>query len=264
MIHINNLANINKIKENNFYVVTDFDQTITTHNSNTTFSLFAKSGLYPNQYLIDRTKLYNYYRPLELNPHLSYDEKVKLSKEWHMASYKLMLKYQLKESDIDKIIENEKLISLRRDSISFIYYLNDNKIPLIICSAGINNFIEKILQKYNCYSDNIFIHSNTLTFKNNIIYDNNDQAIHSMVKNHIKLSPSFLNKIKNKDCAVVIGDQLHDINMAKYLPKKDVISFGFLESNIEENKNLFMDNYDVVLTGYDSFKPIQKILDKKG
>lgn len=263
MIHINNITNINKLKNNNFYVVSDFDQTISTHNSNTTFSLFAKSGLYPSEYLNDVTKLYNYYRPLELNPNLSYEDKKNLSLKWHMASYKLMLKYKLKESDIDYIIDNNEAIILREGSIDFIRFLHNNNIPLIICSAGISNFIMKILEKHNCYTSNIYIHSNILKFKNNIIYDDNPYPIHSMVKNEIKLPDTFTNKLINRDYAIVIGDQLHDINMANYLPKKETISFAFLESNVKENHKLFINNYDVVLTDNESFKPIQKILAKK-
>lgn len=106
MIRINNQARgkVEDINKNNFYVVADFDKTITSKNSNTTFSLFSKSGFYPKEYLNDRNKNYDYYRPLELDPTIKNEEKERIVKEWQEASYELMLKYKVKEADIKKNI----------------------------------------------------------------------------------------------------------------------------------------------------------------
>lgn len=72
-----------------------------------------------------------------------------------------------------------------------------------------------------------------MKFENDIIVNNNTDIIHSMNKNEVLLSNEFMNKIINKRYAIVIGDQLNDLYMAKNLPKKESISFGFLESNID-------------------------------
>ena len=94
MIEINKQANskLDDISLDDFYVIADFDKTITTKKSNTTFSLFSKSGFYPKEYLKERNLNYNYYRPIELDITLSDKEKYKVVKEWQEASYKLMLK----------------------------------------------------------------------------------------------------------------------------------------------------------------------------
>ena len=52
--------------------------------------------------------------------------------------------------------------------------------------------------------------------------------------------------------------------MANNLPKKDILSFGFLESNVNESEKLFHDNFDVVLTENESFDGIKKLLMKRG
>jgi len=52
---------LENIDKDNVFVVADFDKTISTKNSNTTFSLFSKSGYYPEEYVHDREELYNYY-----------------------------------------------------------------------------------------------------------------------------------------------------------------------------------------------------------
>ena len=56
MIEINKNLNskLNDINLDNFYVIADFDKTITSKQSNTTFSLFSKSGFYPEEYLKER------------------------------------------------------------------------------------------------------------------------------------------------------------------------------------------------------------------
>lgn len=262
MIYINSKEKINNLN-NNYYVIIDFDKTITTLNSYTTFSLFAYSNLYPKEYLEEYNRLASIFYPLELNPYLSLEEKKKVAKKWHIASYNLMVKYQVKESDIDNIIDSSICPNMRDGSIDLFNYLNDNNIPVIICSAGIQNFIIKILDKYHCNYDNIYVHSNRLEFENNIIVPQQSEMINSSVKHHIKLPNSFFNTIKQKELSIIIGDQLNDLKMNKYLPNNNSLSFGFLESNVKDNQKPFFDNYDVILTDNESFKPIQKILTKK-
>lgn len=259
MIKIVNNSKLNKLNINNFYVVIDFDKTITTNKSNNTFSLYSKSGLYPSEYLEERNKNYNYYRPVEIDPNASEEKKRKNAKKWQEASYKLLLKYKVRKSDIKKILDMN-LLELRPLAIEFIKKLNNYNIPIIICSAGIGNFIIEILKMNNCYSDNIYVHSNILKFENDVIKGSIEEVVNSMNKNNIKLNEQFLKKIKEKSYSVVIGDQVSDIKMSENLPKKDSISIGFLESNVIDNRELFLKNFDVVLTENESFKAVIDLL----
>lgn len=254
---------IKNIDDNNFYAVVDFDQTLTTKDSNTTLSLFAKSGFYGQSYLDERTANYNYYRPLELDPTISEQEKFDLVKNWQQASYNLMLKYQVRESDIKKIINTTGMLTLRSGAIDFIKEMNSRHIPLIINSAGCGNFIIELLKKYNCYNDNIYVFSNILEFKDDIIIDSIAKIVHGMNKNDIKLSKDFKNSIQNRRYLIVIGDQLSDLKMSQNLPKKEVLSFGFLESNVTELEEQFNKKFDVVLKDNDDFNNINKILKLK-
>lgn len=259
-IGIKSKVKIDDITLDNFYVVADFDRTITTKDSNTTFSLFAISGLYSEEYLKGMIENYNYYRPLELDINITEEEKIKVLKNWQQASYKLMLKHKVKESDITKILQNKKALTLRKGVIDFIKFLNDKNIPIVVSSAGIGNFIIELLKKYDCYSNNVCVYSNMLKFKDNKIIDDFGKLIHSMNKNEIEIPEEFIKRLKSKRYAIVIGDQLSDINMAKNLPKEDILSFGFLEANVEESKQLFYDSFDVVLTESESFNEIKRLL----
>ena len=254
---------LDDLNTDNYYVVVDFDKTMTTVDSNTTWSLFSKSGYYDENYVIERNNNYNYYRPLEIDPNISDNEKTSIVKEWQEASYRLMLKYKVKESDIKRILQIKDTLKLRENVIDFIKYLKEYNIPLIINSAGCGNFIIELLKLNNCYFDNVYIYSNILKFENDIIIDSITDIIHSMNKNDIKLPNYFLDKIKNKKYTILIGDQLSDLRMSKSLPNNDIISFGFLESNIDKLKSLFIENFDVVLENNENFDYINKILKLK-
>lgn len=265
MIRINDNARkkVNDINQNNFYVVADFDKTITSKNSNTTFSLFSKSGFYPQEYLNDRNRNYEHYRPLELDPNINNSEKEKITRKWQEGSYKLMLKYKVKEADIKRILSDPCSLTLRSGAVSFIKDLNKNNIPLIICSAGVGNFIIELLRLNGCYSDNIYVHSNMLKFKDGVIYDSIKEIVHSMNKNDILLPKVFFDRLENKKYGVIVGDQLSDLNMINNLPKKDTLSFGFLESNVDAQEKLFYRDFDVVLKENEGFDKISKILKLK-
>lgn len=266
MVILCNPQSKSKIKDislDNFYVVADFDKTLSTKNSKTTMSLFGESGLYGEEYNRKRRKNYDFYRPLELDPHISIEEKYQLMKAWQEKSYQLMIKYQVRESDIKKILSTTDLLQLREGVIEFIQLLNSNHIPLIINSAGCGNFIIELLKQNNCYNDQIYIHSNILQFKNDVVVDKLDYLVHSMNKYDIKIPTDFLKKIQSKKYSVLIGDQISDLKMANLLPKDDILSFGFLESNVSQMEHEFMEEFDVVLKQGESFEGISKVLSLK-
>ena len=91
---LDSMDKINNFNINDCYFVMDFDGTI-TYNSNTLFSLFSKSGYYPESYLKERNDNYNHYRPLELDPNITLEEKEKIVKEWQTKTYHLLLKYKV-------------------------------------------------------------------------------------------------------------------------------------------------------------------------
>lgn len=262
MITISEAGNrkLNGINKDDIFVVADFDRTITTGDSKATFALFSLSGLYGKDYERERTEVHDYYRPIELDETLGYSEKYELMKEWALESYKLMLKYKVRESDIETIVKQKRFLNLRSGAVEFINMLNDLGIPLIINSAGIGNFIECILKLNGCYSDNVFISANFLEFKDDVIVDSISDIIHSMNKNIIRLKDDDKYKLYGRPLGILIGDQLSDLNMDHCLPNQYNLTFGFLESNIQENEELFKKNFDVVLQDNESFDTIGKLL----
>lgn len=251
---------LSELNADEMFVVADFDRTITTINSKTTFSLYSLCGLYGKEYERERMAVHDHYRPIELDTSISQEEKFELMKEWAITSYNLMIKYKVKESDIARIAKQKEFLELRSGAIEFINTLNRLGIPLIINSAGIGNFIECVLRLNNCYSDNIFISANFLSFKNDVVVDSITSIIHSMNKYDIRLSDECKKALMGRRVGIVIGDQLSDLKMDSNLPNEETISFGFLESNVEENEELFNREFDVVLKDNEGFESIGKML----
>ena len=76
---------------NNFYVITDFDRTLTTKESEPSMGIVPK--FLGGECLEERTKIFNYYRPLELDYTIKEEEKQKIMKEWANKSFTLLSKH---------------------------------------------------------------------------------------------------------------------------------------------------------------------------
>lgn len=77
-------------------VVTDFDYTLTkqkTENGKpilSSFGMFNKCKSLPEEYLQESKKLFKKYRPIEINPIMEHDEKVRHMIEWWTLSAQLL------------------------------------------------------------------------------------------------------------------------------------------------------------------------------
>lgn len=103
MIIIKNgtLDKIKDWKDDSIYVLTDFDRTITVGNSESSWSILSKSNMVPREYVEERQKFFDYYRPFEINEKLDYETKNKLMTEWWNKHIGLFIKYQLSEEVIN-------------------------------------------------------------------------------------------------------------------------------------------------------------------
>lgn len=77
-------------------IVTDFDFTLTKQKTDdgksvlSSFGMFNKCKSLPKSYLIESKKLYEQYRPIEICPNISHDEKKKCMIEWWTRSANLL------------------------------------------------------------------------------------------------------------------------------------------------------------------------------
>ena len=242
----------------NVYVVTDFDRTITNGNSKTSWSILACSNLVPKSYIQERQKLYDYYRPIEISESADYLFKLKSMKDWFKKHIELFIKYKISERIFEEAATNLQVMEFRPYAKEFIKFLYKNNIPLIIISAGIGNFIENFLKYNNCYYDNIYISSNKIIFKDGIAVGVENNIIHSLNKNEVSLPTTILEKLKNRDKVVLLGDQVSDLNMVDKNKHKEVVSVGFLTS--KEQFKIMESNYDILCEENDGYNKVKEIL----
>ena len=261
MIYINNEEKLKRInlKKDNFYVVADFDQTITEGSSNSTWGVMANAGELGEEYTRKRTELYKHYRPIEIDVAISDEEKSKYMDEWWKAHINLFYEYGLREENIKKSLKNSGL-KYRVGAKKFLIKMYELKIPVIIVSAGIGNIIEEFLNLENDYYENISIVSNFIDFKDGTISGLKGDTIHALNKNIVKLDEHSKMKLENRKNILLLGDGIADLKMIPKVDIENAITVGFLDEKIEENLETFNKNFDIVLSNRGTFEEVNNIL----
>lgn len=262
MIYINENAKekIKQLKYDNFYVVADFDKTITDANSESSWGVLAESGLVPEEYIEERNELVDHYYPLELDLTIPLKEKHQLMTEWWEKHIALFIKYKMPEQVVIDAANDINIMQFRPGAESFLEKMNQNNVPFIIISAGIGDFIEKFLCNHNYYFDNTYVLSNFFKFENGIAVGMSDQIVHVLNKSETSLPEEINEKIKGREYVILLGDSLNDIDMVSHEKRDETIRVGFLEKNVEANFEEFKASFDIVCTDNTSFEELLKVL----
>ncbi|MBR3697343.1 MAG: haloacid dehalogenase-like hydrolase [Clostridia bacterium] len=253
MIYIN--SNIIQNLNNNFFVVMDFDRTITSIFSENSWEAILKSKYAKKEHLEIHKDLYNKYVSYETDTSMDLEYRRKKLDNWYSLILKLFYSYNYNSNVFKKSVENSKL-EFRDGAISFFNNLNKKNIPVIIVSAGIENIIKEFFLLNNIDLSNISIISNKIDFS----IKSSTSYVHALNKNLQVWDEIIINKIKEKKYAVLIGDLISDINMLPDMINKTKIKIGFLDNNIKENIKLYNKIFDIVLTDNTSFDEVGKIL----
>lgn len=250
------------------HVLSDFDRTLTT----------AFVGEKPVPSLISILRDHNYltpeyskkaqalckkYRPIELNPKISFEEKKKAMHQWWTTHFNLLIKTGLYKKDVQKVIKSEK-VKLRPGTLELIDLLKSQNIPMLIMSSSGLGFeaISWYLKNKKKLYDNIYIISNTLEWdKKEKLVGVKKPIIHGMNKNEtsIKNFPAY-KTIKSRKNVLLLGDSLQDAGMITGFDYDNLIKIGFLNENIKENLPYYKKAYDVVLTNDTSMDFVNNLL----
>ena len=242
---------LSNLKKGSFSFIIDFDRTITTSNSPTTWGVIKKCHLFTKQYDIEQEALYNYYRKIEIDETIEKELKMVALDDWQRKHVELFKKYHLNTQHINDIFSRNDTMMFRKDAPDFFNFSHNEKINIKILSAGIRDFIVSFLKNNNCLFENIDIISNSLDFDDKgLLIGLKGTAIHSLNKNE------FSNIDCNDDYIILIGDQLSDIMMAKDFNRNKTIAIAFVAwDNISEIAK-FKEIYDMVLTDEEGFGEI--------
>lgn len=258
MIYINNKEKVNNLKEpTNFYVITDFDRTLTTRNSEPSMGVIPQ--YIGGECLKKRTEIFEYYRPIELDYKMQVDEKEQIMIEWAQKSFKLLSDY-ITEEKINKALENAD-IHLRDGVKEFLEKMKNKNIPVIVMSSGVGNIVKTFLEKENCLFDNIEIVSNFFKFTNGKTSIDFENLMATSRKEYKKIPKEIKNKIQEKENALLFGDLIEDLKMLDLKKEENTLTFGFLDANVEENLERYNNSFDVVLAGDEDFNSIKGVIE---
>ncbi len=258
MIFVNNFYKLEKFNTNNVVAIFDFDKTLTDGFSMGSWGLLMGSAQLPKTFSEEMNRLYNYYRPIEVDPTISLDEKKKILPMWWQKNIELLIQYNVKKEMIKESIYINKFMKFREGAKLFLYQLYSFNIPVIILSAGIGNFIEEFLIKENCYFDNIKVISNNLKFENDFAIGLSNELIHSLNKNEIILEDNISCA---RDKNILFGDSLGDLDMVQNSKSDNTFSIGFHEVKNKDSLKEYKQNFDIVCTKNTSYTRLLKRTD---
>lgn len=257
MIYVNNKEKINDfVKSNSYYVITDFDATLTTGKSSSSMGIIPQ--YLGGKCLEQRKEIFNYYRPLELDYTIEAKEKQEIMKEWAIKSFTLLSKYTTKEV-IEKSLDNPNMW-LRDGVKEFLKEMSNKNVPVIVMSSGMGNIVKAFLEKEDCMFDNIKIVSNFFEFKNGKTCINMDKLMATSNKEYKRIPEEVRKEIEIKNKAILFGDLIEDIKMVNKEKLPDTLTVGFLDNNVEQNLEKYNKNFDIVLTEGENFNTVSSLL----
>ena len=263
----NNKINQLNLNKNNTYIVMDFDKTITSYDSSDSWDAVANPKFVEQGIRSDMDKLYKKYRPIEMDYTISKEEKLKQMEIWYSECMDLYYKYNLTKEQIKNSIQSSD-IKFRKGAKELLVLAHENKIPVIILSAGIGNSIEQFLKDNNClFKDTMCIISNFIEFDDNgkVTKFDDSKMIHTLNKTmNGHLPEEFIGKVKDKQYKIFIGDLIEDIKMVDEKEENTTLRIGILtkEMESEENLKLYNERFDVVLTEEESLLGTCQIVSK--
>lgn len=252
MIYINKEYK-NELKDCCF--VFDFDRTITSSNSVTSWKAIEINEKIGKDYIANSDNLYRIYRKIEIDYNLDFNYRRKKMLEWVKNQILALNKYNISEETFNAIINQKEVIDFKKGIYQLFSFANKNNIPVIIASAGVGNVIKNSLYQKGYLLDNIYIFSNNIVYENSL-FKIDGPIITSMEKENILL-PDHLKCFKN---LLVFGDQIEDINVSKNFCYENLYSIGFLTDDTGSKKDIYMQYFDAVCTDDEDYHNILNML----
>ena len=249
---------IEKLKEGGLgalHVAADFDKTLTyaylgDKKFPSIISLLRDGNHLTPDYAEKAHALFDHYHPTEIDLKIPKEKRMEAMGEWWSKHFQLLIDSGLNKKDLEDIVQSER-IKFRSGIKELLENLNENDVPaLVISSNGVGDTIQMILEKEGLNFPNIHIITNTFQFdEDGKAIKPNEPTIHSMNKNEIAVKnyPVF-DLIKNRKNVLLLGDSIDDLGMVEGFDYENLISIGFLNEEVEKNKDEYLKNFDALVT----------------
>ncbi|XP_038072092.1 cytosolic 5'-nucleotidase 3-like isoform X2 [Patiria miniata] len=237
-------------------VVTDFDRTLSRFMDNegrkvpTCHGVLDIATILPEEYRKKAIATREHYYPLEMSNTLSREEKYQLMTDWWTSAHELLVECNLNRGDIAEMVRDAKVILREHSNIMF-EMLEYYGVPLLIFSAGIGDILLEAIKLENLHSyQNVQVISNFMEFNDeDKLVGFKGELIHTYNKHEAAVHhPEYFERHKKRDNIILLGDTLGDLSMVDGMPyTKHTLTIGFLNDHIEQNLEMYKENFDIVL-----------------
>lgn len=160
--------------------------------------MFRKSKQLPMEYSEQAKHLYGKYRPMEIDPTLSLNEKANAMRDWMSAAQNLLKGIEFDSHEMEELAKSCNEI-LRDGTEELFEKLYNTQVPIIVFSAGLGDMVEAVLRYHNALYDNVKVISNFLKYNGNHLDGfKNDVLIHAYNKNECALDKDHLKVLGEK------------------------------------------------------------------
>ncbi|XP_003741904.1 cytosolic 5'-nucleotidase 3 [Galendromus occidentalis] len=245
-------------------VVTDYDHTLARSHYQgrpvgTSYCVFEADESVSEDYQTEAARLKKKYLPIEFDPNLSEEEKIPHMIQWYAESFDIILSSGINENQLPAMVQRADL-HLRCRTPECFEFLNQQKVPILVYSAGLGNIIELSLKQQNAMKGNVTIIANFLVYKpdgtplkfasDSVLHSYNKNASHPMTRDYYSSE-----KLQQRNNAILIGDSLGDASMTDGAPclkpppagHSTVLRIGFLNRNFDASLKRYLDAFDIVL-----------------
>ncbi|TSN21179.1 Cytosolic 5'-nucleotidase 3A [Bagarius yarrelli] len=229
-------------------IITDFDMTLSKFAINGKRCPTCHNIIDNCKFVTEecRQKLFNLketYYPIEIDPHLTTEEKYPFMVEWYFKSHTLLVEQRLQKDKFPEV----------------------HNVPVFIFSAGLGDVLEEIIRQAGVYLPNVKVVSNFMDFdENGILKGFKGELIHMYNKHDGALrNTEYFKQLKDNSNIILLGDSLGDLNMADGVPNvENLLKIGFLNDRVEERLEKYLDSYDIVLVKDETLEVPNSILQK--
>lgn len=258
-------------------VIADFDRTLTrTHRNgqdlHCSWGVFETSKFVPQTYLEETQALRSKYLPIELDAHMSIEEKTPHIVEWYKEANRMLTGVgTVNRANFADMVKDSN-VELREGTQDLMTNLRGRDVPVLVLSAGLGDMVKEILVGLDAMHPNMHLVSNFLQYdkEGNIVGMAGDgEVIHVYNKNEKSLknlaSEEFNRQIRERKNVILMGDSLGDVGMADGVEEPEaVLKIGFLNHGEESGADKvrldkYLDAYDIVLVDDQTMKVAQLI-----
>lgn len=260
MIYIINRNKLFPMDLTESFTIFDFDRTMTTHDSPTSWSVIESNPLISNRYVQYSKRLYDYYRKFEIDNNISHDLKQELMGEWMLKQLELLSMCVNKES-FNEILKDASNIKFRDGLDKFFKQMHKLNVPIIVISAGLGNVVKEAIKINNFLYDNVYIISNMVTFDNCLKLDGT--MVNSVNKANLLIPENIKMKVSNRSSVILFGDQISDLTCLENFQIEKQLLVGFLTDETGRYFSEYTKHFDIVCTENENYNKLSKILMKK-